>query len=307
MNAGKPVAANGAAARARLGTPARDALDGAIVAFTAAGVQTPRLDAEVLLANALGVERARLIADRDLEVAGDAVRRFQDAVRRRAVEREPVAYITGRRGFRRLELQIDRRALIPRPETELLVEIGLTLPHGASVLDLATGSGAVALALKHERPDLRVVGSDLSEAALALARENAERLALDVEWLRADLLAGVPDAVPPVAIPDEYDALLANLPYVADAERAKLSPEILRHEPPDALFAGPDGLDAIRALTAQLAAPHGRDRLRLVALEVGAGQAEPVAELLRAAGFPTVRAERDLAGIERVVVGERAS
>ncbi|HXB66164.1 MAG TPA: peptide chain release factor N(5)-glutamine methyltransferase [Solirubrobacteraceae bacterium] len=272
---------------------ARDALDGAITAFTAAGLETPRLDAEVLLARVLGTDRARLITDPDLEVAGEAVRRFQNAVRRRAVEREPVAYITGVRGFRHLELHVDRRALIPRPETELLVEVGLKLPRGAAVLDLATGSGAVALALKHERPDLRVAGSDLSEDALALARDNGERLGLDVAWLHADLLVGVPD---------EYNALLANPPYVADAERGTLPPEILRHEPPEALFAGPDGLDAIRALTAQLAA---RPRICLAALEVGAGQAEPVSELLRAAGFTTVRAERDLAGIERVVVGER--
>ncbi len=303
---------------------ARDALDGAITAFAAAGVETPRLDAEVLLAHVLGVERARLVTHPDLPVQGEAVRRFQNAVRRRAVEREPVAYITGVRHFRHLELHVDRRALIPRPETELLVEVGLTIPRGARVLDLATGSGAVALALKHERPDLRVAGSDVSEQALALARENAERLGLDVTWWHADLLVGVHDADPLVGVtdatplvgvpgatslvgvPGEYIALLANLPYVAAAECGTLPPETLRHEPPEALFAGADGLDAIRALTAQLAAQGGRARVRLAALEVGSGQAATVGELLRAAGFPTVRAERDLAGIARVVVGERS-
>ena len=275
------------------GASARDALDGAITAIAAAGCETPRLDAELLLADTLGVSRQRLIVDSDLVVEGPAVRTFQNAVRRRAVEREPVAYILGRRGFRRLDLAVDPRALIPRPETELLVEVGLGLPRGARVLDVGTGSGAVALALKDERPDLLLTGSDLSEDALALARLNGERLGLEVEWLHADLLAGVPD---------EFDTILSNPPYVAESARASLAPEILRHEPSEALFAGPDGLDAIRALLAQVAA---RARVRTVALELGAGQAPVVSELARAAGFATVRAERDLAGIERVVVGER--
>src|ERR1700686_4771565 len=211
------------------GTPAREALDGAITAIAAAGCATPRLDAEVMLAHVLGVGRARLLSDHELFVEGAAVRAFQDAVRRRAVQREPVAYITGTRGFRRLELAVDNRALIPRPETELLVE-------GARVLDLCTGSGAVALALKDERADLQVSASDISEAALALARANGERLGLEVRWLHADLLAG---------IPDEFDAVIANPPYVAERERATLAPEILRHEPTAALFAGSDGLALI--------------------------------------------------------------
>jgi release factor glutamine methyltransferase len=275
------------------GTSARDALDGAITAITAAGCETPRLDAELLLADALGVSRERLVVGSDLVVEGPAVRVFQNAVRRRAVQREPVAYILGRKGFRRLEVAVDPRVLIPRPETELLVEVGLGLPRGARVLDVGTGSGAVVLALKDERPDLLLTGSDLSEGALALARANGERLGLNVEWLQADMLAGVPD---------EFDAILSNPPYVAESARASLAPEILHHEPPAALFSGPEGLDAIRALLAQVGA---RDRVRTVALELGAGQACAVQELARAAGFTTVRAERDLAGIERVVVGER--
>jgi len=271
----------------------RDALDGAITAIAAAGCETPRLDAELLLADVLGVSRARLIADRDLVLEGAAVRAFQDAVRRRAIEREPVAYILGRRGFRRLELAVDGRVLIPRPETELLVETAHVLGYGARVLDVGTGSGAVALAVKDERPDLEVAGSELSEAALEVARDNGRRLGLDVRWLHADLLAGVPD---------DFDAVLANLPYVADSERAALAPEISRYEPPGALFAGPEGLDAIDALLEQLAP---RERVRLVALEVGAGQAPAVARLTRTAGFREVRSRRDLGGIERVVVGER--
>jgi release factor glutamine methyltransferase len=275
------------------GTPVKDALEGAITAITAAGCETPRLDAELLLADVLGVSRERLIVDRGLVVEGPAVRAFQNAVRRRAVQREPVAYIVGRRGFRRIDLAVDPRALIPRPETELLVEIALHLPRGARVLDVGTGSGAVALALKDERPDLQVSGSDLSADALALARSNGERLGLDVAWLRADLLTGVPD---------EFDSILSNPPYVAESARASLAPEILRHEPPAALFSGPAGLDAIRALLAQVAP---RDRVKMVALEVGAGQAETVSDLMREVGFAAVRAERDLAGIERMVVGER--
>jgi release factor glutamine methyltransferase len=275
------------------GTPARDALDGAITAITAAGCETPRLDAEVLLAHVLGVGRERLLIDSELMVEGPAVRAFQDAVRRRSIEREPVAYITGRRGFRHLDLTVDRRVLVPRAETELLVEVGLTLGRQARVLDLGTGSGAVALALKHERPDLLLSGSDVSEDALEVARTNGLRLGLDVHWLHADLLAG---------IPDEFDAVLSNPPYVAQAERGALAPEIVRHEPAAALFAGADGLSSIRALLAQVAE---RRRVRVVALEVGAGQAQAVAELMSRAGFPVLRRERDLAGIERVLVAER--
>jgi release factor glutamine methyltransferase len=275
-----------------VGTPARDALDGAITAITAAGCETPRLDAELLLADVLGVDRSQLLTDHELFVQGPAVRAFQDAVRRRAVEREPVAYILGRRGFRRIELAVDRRALVPRPETELLVEVGLGLPAGARVLDLGTGCGAVALALKSERPDLHVSGSDISEAALELAELNARQLELEVTWLHADLLTGL----------GEFDAILSNPPYVAESERATLAPEIVRHEPPGALFGGPDGLATVRALFDQLAELPD---VRFVALEVGAGQAAAIAALTQAAHFDACRFERDLARVQRVVVAER--
>jgi release factor glutamine methyltransferase len=275
------------------GTSIHDALDGAVTAIAAAGCETPRLDAELLLAQALGVSRERLFVDRDLIVAGATVRTLQDFVRRRSVQREPVAYIIGHRHFRHLQLMVDRRALIPRPETELLVETALTLPTGSRVLDVGTGSGAVALALKDERPDLHVTGSELSVDALELAQANGARLNLDVDWLRADLLDG---------LSENLDVVLSNPPYVADGERATLAPEILRHEPAEALFGGPDGLQTIRRLIEQAGE---RQSVRTLALEIGAGQASAVGELMQAAGFTEIAAERDLAGIERVVAGKR--
>jgi release factor glutamine methyltransferase len=276
---------------ARAGVAVRDALDSAVVAIAAAGSDTPRLDAELLLGHALGLDRAALVMAPEREVTGPAVRAFQDLVRRRSAGREPVAYLLGRRGFGRLELEVDARVLVPRPETELLVEAALGLPRGARVVDVGTGSGAVALALKDERGDLDVRGTDLSEDALAVARANAARLGLDVALSRADLL----DGVGPV------DAVLSNPPYVAEADRATLPPEVVRHEPALALFAGPDGLDVVRRLVVQA----GASAAALLALEVGQGQAPAVAELVRAAGFGEVEALTDLAGIERVVVGRR--
>ena len=255
------------------GTPVREALQGAMTAIGAAGCETPRLDAEVLLADVLGVGRERLLTDPDLSVHGPAVRAFQNAVRRRAVEREPVAYITGRRGFRHIELAVDHRALVPRPETELLVEAGSSSRRAPPCWTSCTGSGAVALALKQERPDLEVWGSDVSEAALGLARENAA--GSGSRW------AGSPP-ICSTACEDRFDAVLANPPYVADSERASLAPEILRHEPAQALFAGPDGLAVIAPLIAQLGtrarAPERGDRGRR-----GAGRAGRVAA--RAGGF----------------------
>jgi release factor glutamine methyltransferase len=270
------------------GVPVRDALDSAVVAIAASGSPTARLDAELLLAAALGVSRSALWTS-DLMVSGPAVRTFRDLVQRRSAGREPVAYLLGTKGFRHIDLLVDARVLIPRPETELLVEVGLELPHGARVVDVGTGSGAVALALKQERPDLDVLATDVSGDALDVARANAARLGLDVAFARGDLLD---------AVEGDVDAVLSNPPYVA--EGADLPPDVARHEPPGALFAGEDGLDVVRRLV-----PQAAGRARLVALEVGAGQAGEVAALLRQAGMGAVEVRPDLAGIERVVVGHR--
>jgi release factor glutamine methyltransferase len=217
---------------------------------------------------------------------------FRDAIRRRTVERVPVAYLVGHKGFRHLDLQVDQRVLVPRPETEHLVEALLDLPPGARVHDVGTGSGAIALALKHERPDLMVSASDVSPDALAVARANAERLGLAVSFTQGDLLDGVDPHV---------DVVVANPPYVEDGERATMAPEVVRHEPGLALFGGADGLRTIRPLLTQAAATDAR----LVALEVGAGQAPKVRALVAAAGFPEVETVTDLAGHERVVLGRR--
>jgi release factor glutamine methyltransferase len=272
----------------------REAIAAASDAFAAAGVDSPRLDAELLLSEATGLDRAQLAAEPDAAVDAGAARRFGAMVRRR-VRREPVAYILGRRGFRHLELAVDTRALIPRPETELLVEIALELEPG-SVLDVGTGSGAVALAVADEVPGAEVTATDTSEDALALARENAERLGL------ADRVAFERGTVPPGR---RFDLIVANLPYVRDDELDSLQPEISRYEPRQAVVAGEDGLETIAAVAA--ASSAALTETGAVALEVGAGQAGAAAELLLDLGFGQVEGRQDLAGIPRVVLGRIAA
>jgi release factor glutamine methyltransferase len=278
----------------------REALAAATDALRSAGVEDPRLDVELLLAEATGLDRAALIADSAAEMSPSASRLFGEMVRRR-LRREPVAYIVGRKGFRRIELAVDRRVLIPRPETELLVEVALERAP-ARVLDVGTGSGAIALALADELPACAITATDTSPAALAVARANAERLGLAsrVRFLDGSLPTG-----------EGFDLILANLPYVEETAWPALQPEVTEWEPREALLSGPDGLDAIRALIAECARPLpscGRQRTNAfgaLALEVGEGQAEAVRGLLRKAGFAAVETRKDLAGIERVVMGER--
>ena len=276
------------------GASSREALEGAIDALRAVGVEDPRLDAEVLLAEATGSDRAALVAGTDVEPA--AARQFGEMVRRR-LRREPVAYIVGRKGFRGIELAVDSQVLVPRPETELLVELALER-RPATVLDVGTGSGAIALAVATELPECEVTATDTSPSALGVARANAERLGLGG---RVRFLAGSLPAE------EDFDLILANLPYVAEAEWASLQPEVTRWEPRQALLAGPDGLDAIRELIEGCVRHFSRyagGTTNALALEIGAGQADAVEALMGQAGFVAIERRRDLAGIERVVIGE---
>lgn len=264
-----------------------DALGGATDALRAAGVDSPRLDAELLLGEAMGCGRAALVADPGAAVPAGAGRGFAEMVRRR-LRREPVAYILGRKGFRQIELEVDRRVLIPRPETELLVELALEL-RPRTVLDVGTGSGAIALAIADELPECEVVATDTSTDALKVATANAERLGLS-ERVRFEEGA-VPER-------EGFDLTLANLPYVAEGDWPSLQPEVTRWEPREALLAGPDGLDAIRAVVPLV-------QSRVLALEVGEGQADTVVSTLGKAGFDAIQKRPDLAGIERIVWGRR--
>ena len=284
-----------------------DALGAATDALVAMGVPEARLDAEVLLAAASGRGRASLIADPSGPVPPAVARLYGEFVRRR-LRREPVAYIVGTKGFRRIELAVDRRVLVPRPETELLVEVALERRPGR-VLDVGTGSGAIALALADELPEARIVATDTSPGALEVARANAERLSLGE---RVHFEVGtVPEG-------EAFDLVIANLPYVAERDWAGLEPEVTQWEPREALLAGEDGLDAYRELLAPMSdgpaeclrptfsdAPEVLAGTAAVAVEIGEGQAVEVAELMRDAGFAEVSVREDLAGIERVVVGVR--
>jgi release factor glutamine methyltransferase len=278
-----------------LTTPARQALDAAIDGLRAAGVEDPRLDAELLLAEATGWNRATLVADGGAEVPAPAARVFGEMVRRR-LRREPAAYILGRKGFRSLELAVDRRVLVPRPETELLVELAVELVP-ETVLDVGTGSGAIALAVADELPGCAVTATDTSHGALEVARGNAERLGLAD---RVRFLAGT--------LPEDggFDLVLANLPYVAERDWPSLQPEVTQWEPREALLAGPDGLDAYRAFIPECAGHlhrYAEQKTGALSVEVGEGQAEAVGALMRAAGFGGIETRRDLAGVERIVVG----
>jgi release factor glutamine methyltransferase len=266
-----------------------EALGAATDALSAAGIETPRIDAEVLLEAATGRGRAELIADRRASISPGAARTFSENVRRR-LQHEPVAYITGRKGFRHIELEVDPRVLIPRPETEMLVDLAVEV-RPASVLDIGTGSGAVALAICDELPGCRVEATDTSAAALEVAASNAARLGFSD---RLNLTLGTwPDPA------RRFDLIVANLPYVA--EGGPVAPEVARWEPLGALFAGPQGLDSFHEVLAGLAASGCE--APVIALEIGFDQAAAVSELVAVAGYGRTQVRRDLAGYDRVVVG----
>ncbi|HEY2311151.1 MAG TPA: peptide chain release factor N(5)-glutamine methyltransferase [Gaiellaceae bacterium] len=256
---------------------AREALAEAERRLAAAGVETPRVDAEWLVAHQLGTTRSGLASRLDDEVDG-----LEPLLRRREA-REPLAYVLGEWGFRRLTLKTDARALVPRPETETLVERVLAVAAGIErprILDVGVGSGAIALALKDERPDARVTGVDVSAAALELTRENANRLGLNIELRHAD---GA------VVAAEGWDVVVANPPYVETLDDAQ---QELTWEPEIALLGSGEHERLARAARAQF-----------VVLEVGDGQAQEVAEMLEGLGCTDVAVSADLTGRARVVEG----
>jgi release factor glutamine methyltransferase len=271
----------------------RETLDEGAAALERASCPSPRVDAEWLLAHVLGVSRTELHTS-GRELRPDELDRFRGLVERRAA-REPLAYVLGEWGFRRLTLAVDQRVLIPRPETEALVERCLALLDGVSkpvVADVGAGSGAIALALADERPDARVVGTDTSAGALELAEANRLRAGLDgrVRFVRGDLLAGEEGP---------FDLVVSNPPYVAPDELPGLESE-LRHEPRRALV-GEGRHEVVARAALGVLAPGAP-----LVLEVGDGQAADVADALRRLGFADVRVTNDLAGRERIVEGRRA-
>ena len=261
--------------------------------IAACGVETARVDAEFLLAHVLGGSRTALVLERERELTEAERARFDELVARRC-GREPLAYVLGEWGFRGLTLKVDERALIPRPETEVVVERALARIRRIDrprVLDVGVGSGAIALAIAAEHLGAHVVAIDRSAAALELARENRERAGVDgrVELLHGDVRDGLPRAA--------YDLVVSNPPYVAPAEIDELEPEVRDWEPREALVG--EGAHAVVSRSALTAL---RSEGWLV-LEVGDGQALYVALLLAAAGYGDVTVTRDLAGRERIVEG----
>jgi release factor glutamine methyltransferase len=276
--------------------------------FSERSIETPRLDAECLLAFALGCDRLRLYVDYEKPVEEAERARFRELVKERAGERVPVALLTGQREFWSLPLRVTRDVLVPRPDTETLVGAALDCfpdrDAEIAVLDVGTGSGAIALALASERPKARVTATDLSAAALAVARENAVALQLDdrVRCLEGALFE--PFRMGGLCAGEFFDLIVSNPPYVAERDRATLPPE-LRHEPASALFAGPDGTDVLRAIATQVGevlAPGGA-----VLVELDPRQADAMIGWFREGGFVEIGAHRDAAGRQRVVSARRAA
>jgi release factor glutamine methyltransferase len=276
----------------------------AAAVFAERGFENARLEAELLLAGILGIRRLDLYLQHERPVSAQELETYRAAVRRR-LKHEPLQYVLGKAAFRQLELQVDARVLIPRPETEVLVGqvLDWATSHGAAgaALDIGTGSGAIALSLAREGGFERIVATDVSAAALAVAAENARRTGLSdvVEFRLGSLFE-------PLHAAERFAVIVSNPPYVAETDRPTLAPEVVDHEPAAALFAGDDGLDVVRALIAGAAAylePGG-----LLALEVGATQAARVLELVRVhGGYTAGRMILDLAGRPRIIAAERTA
>jgi release factor glutamine methyltransferase len=267
------------------------------------GIDSPRAAAEILLAHALACRRIDLYLRFDQPVETDERERFRELVRRR-LRREPVAYITGSREFWSLPLAVNPSVLIPRPETECLVEAALAvLPRAAAppqrILDLGTGSGAVVLALAKERPGHRFLATDRDSAAIATARANARRLALEggIHFLVGDWFA-------PLRPGPRWDLIVSNPPYIATAVLADLAPEVAAFEPRQALDGGPDGLACLRRMITQ--APLFLADGGFLLLEIGADQLRPVADLAReTAAYRPIDFRPDYAGRDRVAILQR--
>ncbi len=264
--------------------------------FRARGIPSPRLDAELLMAHALGVDRVRLYMQFDRPLTDAELDRLRPLVARRG-RREPVAWITGEKGFHELELAVRPGVLVPRPDTEALVEAALALIEGDEevfVADIGCGSGAVGLAIAAARPGVKLYATDVSEEALACTRDNVRRLGLErrVGVLRGDLLDAVPARRP-------VDIVVSNPPYVPTGVLAGLEPEVRDHEPRLALDGGPDGLAVYRRLVPAAA----RRARRAVLVEIGHDQGPAVRALFESAGLREVTVLPDLAGRDRVVRG----
>ncbi len=260
--------------------------------FAKGGVDAPRLTAEILLAHALSCDRMRLYLDFDKPLGAPELSAFRELVRRRAAG-EPTAWLTGRREFLGHAFRVTPEVLVPRPETELLVEAALAaLPQGGALLDLCTGSGCIAISVALARPDARVVATELSPAALAVARANGDALGAKVEWLEGDLDG-------PVAAGERFDVIVSNPPYVPSGEIAGLSREV-RKEPRMALDGGVDGLDTLRRIVS--CAPSRLRPEGLLLMEMHETHASTLPALCRAAGFAGAEVGRDLASLPRWVV-----
>jgi release factor glutamine methyltransferase len=269
--------------------------------FRAKGIESPRLEAELLLAQALDTDRMRIIVDAARELEPAELARYRELIQRRR-KGEPVAYIRGQKEFFGRVFHVDKRVLVPRPDTEILVEVALrrtaSFPLAARYLDLCTGSGCVAISLARERPTTKLLAVDLSPDALVVARENAIRLGAvhQIAWLAGDLFRPLESISGP-----KLDLVVANPPYIAEGEIASLSVDIRAFEPHLALSGGPDGLDVTRRIVAE--APGHLRRGGVLAVEMGTGQTERVKELFVAAGFTEVVVDKDYGGHERVVSG----